>query len=170
MKKIAIPFAVAFLAALGSWYFLWRDTGEDNDGKGKNGTEQTTPNALTEQDSVPFGDPPSEEELEREQRIKEHARPGEFVEVQFEARKNILGETVAEGTLKNNAELTSYRDLQLMIYFENEEGDPIDSASQVVFEKILPGKKTEFKVKEKGPRKAKNVSIRVHDALVEDPR
>ncbi|MEM0997246.1 MAG: hypothetical protein AAGN35_09215 [Bacteroidota bacterium] len=167
MKKLALPIVVVLVVGAGTAFYFLRDPGEA--ALKSNNQEQTVPDGMTAQDSVPFGDPPSPDELEREQKLKEHARPGDFIEVQFEARKNILGETVAEGTLKNKAELTAYRDLQLMLYFEDELGEPLDSASQVIFEKILPDGETKFKIKQKGPRKSKGLNIRVHDAVVEDP-
>lgn len=167
MKKLALPLILLIGGGIFAvWYFvLPSDSTPEPE---KNGIHADS-TASGDPDDVPFGDPPSEEELEREKLLREHARPQEFIVLTYSTRRNLVGETVIEGNMTNNAELTAYRDLQLMIYFDNTDGIAIDSASQTVFEQMVPGGKAEFKLKEKGPRKAKEVRVLIKDALVAQP-
>lgn len=165
MNKVVLSLLLVAAVAGGTYYLFFS---KDRNAHTSAEKSKETPEApvFTPDDTLPFGDPPDEEELERTKMLKEHARPAEFVKVDFAHRRNILGETVVEGTLVNQAELTTYRDLQLVLYFDNAEGVAMDSASEVVFETIMPQKQTTFRLKQKGPRKAKDVRLRLHNALV----
>jgi hypothetical protein len=169
MKKLFLPLILLLgAAAIAGWYVFLRDDGDA--ANGRNGVFSDSGKAGQDTDDVPFGDPPTEEELNREKLLREHARPQEFIILSYAARKNLLGETVIEGSLTNNAELTAYRDLRLIIYFDDNAGNAIDSAGQTVFDKIAPGGgKAEFKLKEKGPRKAREVRVKLKDAIVDAP-
>ena len=166
MKKLILPLILVIGGGLFAGWYFYLD-GKDDKPETENTVVSDSAKGGSDSDDVPFGDPPTEEELNREKLLREHARPSEFIMITFGNRKNILGETVVEGTMTNNAELTTFRDLQLMLYFEDGSGQPIDSASQTVFERMPPGGKAEFKLKEKGPRKAKEVRVMVKDAVVE---
>lgn len=166
MKKLALPLILLLGGGIFAvWYFVLPSDSDNNHATGIHSDSTNT----GDPDDVPFGDPPSEEEKEREKLLREHARPQEFIVLTYSTRKNLLGETVIEGSMTNNAEATAYRDLQMIMYFDNADGIPIDSASQTVFEQMLPGGKAEFRLKEKGPRKAKEVRLLIKDAVVDQP-
>lgn len=149
MKKLLLPTILILVLAVGGYFVFFVDQNEEN----KDGKE--TVEMTDEQENTSEEEPkqPTEEELKKQKRLMEHARPQEFIDLRYSSKRNIVGESVIEGSFLNNAELTTYNDLRLMIYFENEDGDPVDSASQVVFGTMAPGEKVDFRLKEKGPRK-----------------
>ncbi len=162
MKKTLIPIILILTLALGVYFIFFYDKG---DSAPATGTENVDANGL---DSAGTStDEPSPLELEREQRLNERARPQDFVALNYQDRRNLLGEVIIEGSLTNNSELTMYKDFQLMIYFRDSEGMITDSASQVVFEQLTPGEKAPFKIKEKAPRKAA-VMVQIATATAED--
>lgn len=164
MKKILPVTAILVVLAIGAYFLFFYDQSEPNGNE--NGTEDTRPGPIAPGDSTIEDEQPSELEVRREKLLKEHARPDEFVQLSFDYKKNLLGETIVEGQLTNNAELTTYRDFQLMVYFDDSESDVLDSASQVVFAEVKPGAKTDFKLKHKGPRRAKSIRLKLSDAKV----
>ena len=166
MKKSLIPIVLVLALAAGAYFIFFYDTGEKTDGKGDQ-TESREGRKGREGTDGEGTDDPSPLELEREQRLNERARPREFVALNYNDRRNLLGEVIIEGSLTNNAELTMYRDFQLMIYFLDSEGDKTDSASVGVFEEITPGETAPFKVKQKGPRKSE-ILVKIQEAAAED--
>lgn len=164
MKKAMIPLVAALLVGA---YFLFFVKSEPKTDDARDTTTTTATNAAdSTRDSMPFGDPPSELEKQREQMMHEHARPEAYVKLSFDYRKNILGETVVEGAMTNNAQHTTYRDVRLMVYFDDAESTVLDSASQVIFEAVAPGAKADFRIKEKGPKRGKSIRVQVADAAI----
>ena len=162
-KKILLPVVSLVATAAIVLFFVvdWGGDKEDKDTRVRPGSGQIAPG-----DSA-LGDPPSELELKREKMLKEHNEPENFVDISFDYKKNLFGESVIEGNLKNKAEYTTYSDFDMMIYFETQEGVTLDSAQQGIFVALEPGEKEEFRLKAKGPRKGKVVTLMISDAKVE---
>ena len=72
---------------------------------------------------------------------------------------------VVEGTMTNNAQLTTYREVRMMMYFDDSESAVMDSTAKVLFESLAPGAKSAFKLKEKGPKRSKSIRLMVADAI-----
>ncbi|HEX2901034.1 MAG TPA: FxLYD domain-containing protein [Bacteroidia bacterium] len=103
--------------------------------------------------------------LKRKQTLeKEQANPQEYVEIEIDPKKNLFGETVIEGTLTNKASLTSYKDFELMIHWNDEKGVALDSAVEMILENLDPGENVAFKTKRKGPRHSKSTLMRLRAA------
>ncbi len=100
---------------------------------------------------------------------KEQSMPKDYVMIAIDPKKNLFGETVIEGTITNKASLTSYKDFELMIHWNDEAGMVLDSAVEVILEKLDPGEEVEFKTKRKGPRRSKStvMTLRAAKASVE---
>ncbi|HHG85179.1 MAG TPA: hypothetical protein ENJ82_10580 [Bacteroidetes bacterium] len=164
MKKVLLPLIIAVSLSFGVYFMFFYNNSKAIEKVTLN--QPGTPAPFTADDTIPFGDPPDGDALEREQLLMEHARPEKFITVEFEDRRNILRETILEGTLRNEATLTTYNNFQMMIYFEDAEGSVLDSASQLIFETIMPKKEVTFRIKQKGPRKAKTVQLHLQNAQV----
>lgn len=151
MKHLLLPTLLIALLAVGFYFFYPTELSQPPAESG----ESSLVEGEIEKSEEPLK--PSPEELLQQQRLIEHARPQEFIEVKYETKKNLLGESIIEGTFLNQSEMTTYRDVQLMIYFQNENGVSVDSASQMVFEVLERGVPKEFRLKERGPKKTKAV-------------
>ncbi len=162
MNKTIIPIILIAVLGVGGYFIFFNDKGE---GENSQKTEHVEGN---DTDSTQQDEPETNPlVLEREQRLNERARPQEFVALNYQNRRNLLGEVIIEGSLTNNSELTMYKDFQLMVYFRNSDGMISDSASQIVFEQLTPGETAPFKLKEKGARKT-TVTVQIVDAKAED--
>ncbi len=92
---------------------------------------------------------------------QERMSPASFVEVVIDPKKNLFGESVIEGTLRNKAGSTAYKNVELMIYWHDEAGVTLDSAAEKVFESLDPGETIDFRTKRRGPRKSKSIVVKV---------
>jgi hypothetical protein len=159
MKKnrILIVLALATLAVGGYFLFFLKDanpadTHNDADSTAVDSTANAFENALLEKRRVAS--------------MAEQAHPEEFVKVEIDPRKNLFGESVIEGKITNSATNTSYKDFELMIYWNDEKGMVLDSAIEVIFSTLEPKGTTDFKTKRKGPRKSKAILMNLKSAKV----
>ncbi|MEY3441817.1 MAG: hypothetical protein RLZZ519_98 [Bacteroidota bacterium] len=158
MKKNRILILAALVTMLVAGYFLiFFDKGPspETEGIGTVTSDSTESNSLL---------------LKRKQTIeKEKTTPKDYVVIAIDPKKNLFGETVIEGKLTNKASLTSYKDFELMIHWNDETGMVMDSAVEVILEKLNPGEEVEFKTKRKGPRKSRStvMTLRAAKASVE---
>lgn len=162
MKKTLLPVILILVLGIGGYFTLFYNPDDENDP-----SDPKEQMLSSDEDNNEENEEVDPDALEREQRLVERARPAEFVDLNYTSRRNLLNETIVEGSFSNNAELTMYSEFQLMVYFSNTEGYFVDSASQVVFEQIVPGETAPFKIKQKGPRKA-GVSVKIIKAKADD--
>lgn len=94
----------------------------------------------------------------------ETAQPQDYVLIEIDPRKNLFGETVIEGKLTNKATMTSYKDFELMIHWNDAAGMVLDSAVEVVMEGLDPGENVEFKTKRKGPKRSRSTVMKLRAA------
>ncbi len=102
----------------------------------------------------------------REALQNESEHPADFTVITVDPKKNLFGESIIEGTIQNKATGTSYKDYELMIYWQDEVGAVMDSAAEIIFEGLDPGESAEFKTKRKGPRKSKSIQVKLRSAKV----
>ncbi len=163
MKKNKFLIPIAALLVLGAGYFaFFYDKGEDPKPEPKE-------EKIVVADSVAAPSRPADptkDEMHRLKLMSERTRPSEYIGLMVDPKKNILGESVIEGTITNKSEFSAYQEFELMIYWIDEEGTVLDSAAEVVFKSIEPGASAAFKTKRKGPKKGKSVLLSVKDAKV----
>lgn len=105
-------------------------------------------------------------QMRQETLQKETDRPADFTVITIDPKKNLFGESVIEGKIENRASGTSYKDFELMIYWQDEVGAVMDSSVEIIFEGLDPGENVEFKTKRKGPRKSKSIQVKLRHAKV----
>lgn len=106
-------------------------------------------------------------DLERIQKEKELNEGLGFLHLEYEIRKNLLGEQVIEGKIQSTADYIRYKDPELEIIFISKTMTKLGSAKRVIFEYIEPGKSIPFKVKVKGPKGTEIVETEVIKVLAE---
>jgi hypothetical protein len=130
----------------------------------KGGNSNTTENvANVPADSIDADSPLAKR---KQQLAAEEAQPKDYVMISVDPKKNLLGETVIEGKITNKATYTTYKDFELMIHWNDEAGQTLDSAVEMVLESLDPGEDVEFKTKRKGPRRSKSIMMKLRDAKV----
>lgn len=104
-------------------------------------------------------------QLKEEKRKKEMANPAMYVKTKINWRKNLVGETVLEGTLTNTATLASFKDPVVLITWLSKTNTVL-ATSRYPFYEYLGAKKTiSYKLKVKAPSKYNSVKASVESAI-----
>lgn len=97
----------------------------------------------------------------------EKKNPVRFLSVSGHDKKNLIGQTVVKGTLKNKATVATYKDVELELSFFSKTGALLEKDIEIVYDKIEPGKETDFKTKYFAPKGTDSVALRVLNAKCE---
>jgi hypothetical protein len=157
-NKLLIP-VTALVLAVAAYFLFFSEAKPGGSGSDAGSTEDSLKQA--DLDAAVAA-----KEKERMILMNEHTRPEEFLAVEIDPKKNLLGESIIEGEISNKASKTTYQDVELMIHWNDEAGMVLDSAIEVVFGQVAPAAKLTFKTKRKGPRKARSTIVHVRDAKV----
>lgn len=87
--------------------------------------------------------------------------PVRFLTVTSHDKKNLIGQTVVKGTLKNTATVASYKDIEVELSFFSKTGSLLEKDNETIYETIAPGKETDFKTKYFAPKGADSVALKV---------
>ena len=99
---------------------------------------------------------------------KEKENPRLFLSVSNNNRKNFFGQTVIKGTLKNQATIAHYKDVELKLSFFSKTRALLETDKETIFEELSPGESTNFKTKYFAPKGTDSVHIAVLGAKIMD--
>lgn len=94
----------------------------------------------------------------------EKKSPVRFLSVSGHDKKNLIGQTVVKGTLKNKATVASYKDVEVELSFFSKTGALLEKDIEIVYETIEPGKEADFKTKYFAPKGTDSVALKVLSA------
>jgi len=92
---------------------------------------------------------------------KEKKNPLLFLTVSNSDKHNLLGQTVIKGAVTNKAKVCAYKDVLLEVSFFSKTGTLLEKGNETVYEKIEPGKSSQFKIKNFAPKGADSIAIKV---------
>jgi len=92
---------------------------------------------------------------------KEKKNPANFLLVDSRDKRNLIGQTVVKGTLRNIAKVCTYKDVELELSFYSKTGTLLIKTNETIYDKIEPGKSANFKTKEFAPKGSDSVSIKI---------
>lgn len=87
----------------------------------------------------------------------ERANPADYIKVNYEVRRNLVGKKVVEGAVLNTGKYLTYKTVTLRIV-SIKDGDET-SVSHTVAEAIAPGEKAAFKYKPEGNPERVQVAV-----------
>ncbi len=90
--------------------------------------------------------------------------PVRFLSVSSHDKKNLIGQTVIKGTLKNKATVASYKDVEVELSFFSKTGTLLEKDNETIYETIAPGKESDFKTKYYAPKGTDSVVLKVVNA------
>jgi len=110
---------------------------------------------------------PSTQYEEKKASLKdiETGSPLKFLKVSGDQHNNLLNQTVVSGEVVNNATLVSYKDVQLLLIFKDEDNKVIEKQKQSLDDVMKPGSTTDFKLKISHVKGASSVVVDITSAV-----
>lgn len=97
---------------------------------------------------------------------KEERDPAAFITVNGNSRKNIVGQTVVNGTLVNKASVATYKDVNLQLSFYSKTKALLETDKETIYQILNPGDAQDFKTKYFAPKGTDSVGLKVLGAKV----
>jgi hypothetical protein len=94
----------------------------------------------------------------------EQKNPVKFITVEGEKKKNLIGQTVVNADVHNNAKMVTYKDVDVKISFYSKTGTVLEEDHETVYENIAPGTSVHFKSKFFTPKGTDSISFKVVEA------
>jgi hypothetical protein len=94
----------------------------------------------------------------------EQKNPIKFITVEGEKKKNLIGQTVVNANVHNNAKMVTYKDVDVKISFYSKTGTVLEEDHETVYENIAPGTSVHFKSKFFTPKGTDSISFKVVEA------
>ncbi len=112
---------------------------------------------------------PSNQYEEKKASLKdiEAGSPLKFLKVTGEQHNNLLNQTVVSGEVINNATLVSYKGVDLLLIFKDDDNKVIEKQKQTLDDVMKPGSATEFKLKLSHIKGASSVVVDITSAIAE---
>jgi hypothetical protein len=99
---------------------------------------------------------------------KERKSPKSYISNNSIWRKNLIGETVLEGTLNNLAKTADFKDIVLEVQWLSKTNTVIERKQLIANEFVGAGKSVKYKLKYSGPSRFGNVQVSVVSATPAD--
>ena len=98
-----------------------------------------------------------------EQKEKKH--PLQFLRVEGDDKKNIIGQTVIRGTISNKATVASYKDVRVkMLCYKD--GKMVEEHEDIIEDIIKPNSDKDFKTKYRLPKGTDSIDLSVMSASI----
>lgn len=101
------------------------------------------------------------EEMERKDPVR-------FLSVSGRDKRNLLGQTVINGTVVSKAKAVSFKDIDIQLSFYSKTGVLLEQDHEMLYEKIKPGDEASFKTKYFAPKGTDSIAMKVVEAKAAD--
>lgn len=108
----------------------------------------------------------SYQETKKSLLIKEQKNPIIFLVVKGNDKRNLIGQTVIKGNIKNDATVATYKDVDLKLSFYSKTKALLETDKETIFELLPPGQSKNFKTKYFAPKGTDSVALEVLGAKV----
>ena len=97
----------------------------------------------------------------------EKKNPKRFLAVSGHDKRNLIRQTVINGTISNSAKIVSYKDVDVELTFFSKTGALLEKDHEVIYETIAPGNTVSFKTKYFAPKGTDSVALKILGAKTE---
>ncbi|MGN6533000.1 MAG: hypothetical protein ACTHK0_14760 [Ginsengibacter sp.] len=108
----------------------------------------------------------SYEQTKKELLSKEQKDPASFISISGSDKKNIVGQTVIRGSLRNKASVAVFKDVDIKLSFYSKTKALLETDKETIFEILEPGESKDFKTKYFAPKGTDSVGLQVLGAKV----
>jgi len=102
--------------------------------------------------------------IKEESRKKEPANPVSYLKVKMSWHKNLIGETVLEGTVHNSSPLANFKDPVLLVTWLSKTNTTMGATRYPLYEYLGAGNIIQYKLKVKAPSKIGDIKASVESA------
>ena len=95
----------------------------------------------------------------------ETGSPLKFLKVSGDQHNNLVNQTVVSGEVVNNATLVSYKEVELLLIFKDDDNKVIENQKQTLDDVMKPGSTTDFKLKLSHVKGASSVIVDITSAI-----
>lgn len=155
-KNYTIPLLLLLIVLGFGGYYLW-ESNKSSSGKAydNNSIEYNPGNNINDNEKSP-------EELKEDLAQKEQENPGEYLVIKNATfRRNLIGEIVIEGKIKNTATVAGFKDIVIEASFLAPSGTVLDRKEFTRYEKLGPGYEVGFKFKANPNKEVNSVNARI---------
>jgi len=165
-KKSKLPYIIVLIAIVAgiAGYFIWKQNNPTYEPDTPTGDESNISIPQSQQQPEPVREK-TPEELKAELAVKEQSSPTAYLSLNGTYRKNFIGETVLEGTIRNTATAAIFKDIEVKAGFLAPSGTVLEEKTFTVYVMLGPSQSTPFKVKVTAPKQTESVSMNVVNAL-----
>lgn len=162
-KKSKLPYIIVLIAIVAgiAGYFIWKHNNPTYEPDTPTGSESNFGFPQSQPEPVREKTP---EELRTELATKEQYNPAEYIAVDGKYRKNLIGETVIEGTITNNATAAVFKDVEVKVEFLAASGTVVGEKTYTIYVKVSPSGSSPFKIKEFAPKQSESVRLAIAGA------
>jgi hypothetical protein len=108
------------------------------------------------------------EELRQDLYSLEKQNPKSYLSVSFSLDYKVLsGEDVIKGYIYNSATIATFKDVVLLVTYKTGTGTVLSTEEFTVYQYVLPGNSTNYKIKTYSPRNTKQINVEVKGAVGE---
>jgi len=104
------------------------------------------------------------EQLREELKQKEMMNPANYIIPTKKRRKNLIGETIFEGTLSNTASVANFKDVILKVTWLTKTNTSLGVSRYIVYEYIGAGKSAQYLIRTVGPSEYTNTQVAIESA------
>lgn len=154
-SKSTLLYIIGIVILVAAGFALWKQNNANNnsDSLFNGSSDYSTP----QREKTP-------EELKEELASKERNNPGVYLSVKGRYRKNLIGETVIEGEITNNATVAVFKDIKFVAEFLAPSETSLGKEFFTKYEILRPGKQISFKVKTFAPKQTETLSLGIAEA------
>lgn len=99
----------------------------------------------------------------------EKKNPKRFLTIELDKdKKNLIGQLVVKGEVKNNAKVAVYKDIEIEISYFSKTGAFLMSSNDIIYDVVKPGESANFKNKEFAPKGTDSVGLKITGAKPEN--
>lgn len=154
-SKSPLLYIIGIIILVAAGFALWKQNNANNNSDSLfNGSSDY---GMPQREKTP-------EELKAELASKERNNPGEYLSVKGKYRKNLIGETVMEGVITNNATAAVFKDIKIVAEYLAPSETALGKEIFTKYEIIGPGKQVSFKFKTFAPKQTETLSLGIAGA------
>lgn len=95
---------------------------------------------------------------------KERSNALNFLHVEGEYKKNIIGQTVVSMNVKNTATIVTYKNVRVRMLFYDKEGKVFENHEEIIEKQLHPGDRQKIKSKYFAQRKTDSIAFSIMSA------